>query len=124
MNEHPWAPLEHQDVPIYAADSLPLDRIGSPDPVDPPQPVTVRDLRFDQIGVLAEVKAFAVARSEVAVFVEISWQGRLQRAWVPRDAVTIRTLRPRDRLWRSDAVTGGRSATRTRSPSSPAAGPR
>ncbi|GAA3330690.1 hypothetical protein GCM10017712_04910 [Curtobacterium citreum] len=97
MTEHRWAPPEHQDVPIYAADSLPLDQIGSPEPVDPPQPVTVHDLRFDQIGVLAEVKAFAVARSDVAVFVEISWQGRLQRAWVPRDTVTTRTLRPRDR---------------------------
>ncbi len=95
MAEHRWAPPEHQDVPIYAADSLPLDRIGSPELVEPPQPVTVHDLRFDQIGVLPEVKAFAVARSDVAVFVEIAWQGRLQRAWVPRDTVTTRTLNPR-----------------------------
>ncbi len=94
MAEHRWAPPEHQDVPIYAADSMPLDRIGSVEPVDPPQPVTVHDLRFDQIGVLPEVKAFAVARSDVAVFVEIAWQGRLQRAWVPRDTVTTRTLKP------------------------------
>ena len=92
MAEHKWAPPEHQDVPIYAAESMPLDSIGSPEPVDPPQPVTVRDLRFDAIGVLPEVKAFAVARSDVAVYVEIAWQGRLQRAWVPRDTVTTRKL--------------------------------
>ncbi|WIA95786.1 hypothetical protein [Curtobacterium sp. MCBA15_004] len=95
MAEHRWAPPEHQDVPIYAAESLPLDRVGSPEPVDPPQPVTVHGLRFEQIGVLAEVKAFAVARSDVAVFVEIAWQGRLQRAWVPRDTVTVRALKAR-----------------------------
>lgn len=95
MAEHKWAPPEHQDVPIYAAESLPLDQIGTPTPVDPPQPVTVHRLRFDQIGVLDTVKAFAVARSDVAVYVEIAWQGRLQRAWVPRDAVTIRKLAPR-----------------------------
>ena len=97
MAEHRWAPPEHQDVPIYAAESIPLYQIGSVDPVDPPQPVTVHDLRFDEIGVLAEVKAFAVAQSQSAVFVEIAWQGRLQRAWVPRSTVTKRTLNPRDR---------------------------
>lgn len=75
---------------------MPLDTIGTPAPVDPPQPVTVHDLRFEQIGVLAKVKAFAVARSDVAVFVDIAWQGRLQRAWVPRSTVTARTLKPRD----------------------------
>lgn len=96
MNEHRWAPPEHQDVPVYAADSLPLDSIGTPESVDPPQPVTVHELRFDQIGVLAEVKAFAVARSDVAVFVEIAWQGRLQRAWVPRGTVSVRKLEKRD----------------------------
>lgn len=95
MAEHKWAPPEHQDVPIYAAESMPVDTIGSPEPVDPPQPVWVSRLRFDQIGVLEKVKAFAVARSDVAVFVEISWQGRLQRAWVPRDTVTVRQLAPR-----------------------------
>ncbi|UBQ02752.1 hypothetical protein [Curtobacterium sp. TXMA1] len=97
MSEHRWAPPEHPDLAVAAADSLPLGQIGSPEPVDPPQPVTVHGLRFDQIGVLAEVKAFAVAGSDVAVLVEISWQGRLQRAWVPRDAVTTRTFRPRYR---------------------------
>lgn len=95
MAEHKWAPPEHQDVPIYAAESMPLDSIGSPEPVDPPQPVTVRNLRFDAIGVLPTVKAFAVARSDVAVYVEIAWQGRLQRAWVPRGTVITRTLKPR-----------------------------
>lgn len=62
MVEHQWAPPEHQDVPIYAAESMSLDSIGIPEPVDPPQPVTVRDLRFEAIGVLPAVKAFAVAR--------------------------------------------------------------
>lgn len=41
------------------------------------------------------MKAFAVARSDVAVYVEISWQGRLRRAWVPRTSVTRRKLAPR-----------------------------
>jgi hypothetical protein len=57
--------------------------------------VNVRDLRFEAIGMLPFVKAFAVARSDVAVYVEIAWQGRLQRAWVPRDTVTTRKLTPR-----------------------------
>lgn len=92
MTENRWAPPEHQDVPIYAAESMPVDTIGSPEPVDPPQPVWIDMLRFDEIGVLENVKAFAVARSDVAVYVEISWQGRLQRAWVPRDTVFRRVL--------------------------------
>lgn len=95
MAEHQWAPPEHQDVPIYAAVSLPLDEVGSPEPIDPPAPVTIDRLEFEQIGVLEHVKAFAVARSDVAVFVEIAWQGRLQRAWVPRAGVTTRKLAPR-----------------------------
>ncbi len=73
---------EYQDVPIYAAESMPVDTIGTPQPVDPPQPVWVCRLRFDQIGELEKVKAFAVARSDVAVHVVIAWQGRLRRAWV------------------------------------------
>lgn len=97
MAEHKWAPPEHQDVPIHAAESLPLDQIGNPESVDPPQPVWIDRLRFEQIGTLEKVKAFAVARSGVAVFVEIAWQGRLQRAWVPRAAVTARQLAPRAR---------------------------
>jgi hypothetical protein len=95
MAVHRWAPPEHQDVQIHAAASLPLDEIGSAVSVDPPQPVWISRLRFDEIGVLKRVKAFAVARSDVAVFVEIAWQGRLQRAWVPRDTVTVRQLDPR-----------------------------
>jgi hypothetical protein len=95
VSEHRWAPPEHQDVPIYAAASLPLDEIGNPEPVDPPEPVMISRLVFDQIGELVDVKAFAVARSDVAVFVEIAWQGRLQRAWVPRSTVRRRKLAPR-----------------------------
>ncbi|MBF4603780.1 hypothetical protein [Curtobacterium sp. VKM Ac-2884] len=95
MADHKWAAPEHQDVPIYAAESLPLDAIGEPVPLDTPEPVWIDHLRFDQIGVLEKVKAFAVARSDVAVYVEISWQGRLQRAWVPRASVTRRKLAPR-----------------------------
>jgi len=95
MAEHKWAPPEHQDVPIYAAESLPLGEIGSPEQLGDPEPVWVESLRFDQIGVLERVKAFAVARSDVAVYVEIAWQGRLQRAWVPRGSVTRRKLAPR-----------------------------
>jgi hypothetical protein len=94
MAEHKWAPPEHQEVPIYAAESLPLDEIGNPDPLGDPEPVWVESLRFDQIGVLERVKAFAVARSDVAVYVEIAWQGRVQRAWVPRVSVMRRTLSP------------------------------
>lgn len=95
MAEHKWAPPEHQDVPIYAAESMSVDTIGAPEAVDPPQPVWISRLRFEQIGELERVKAFAVARSEVAVFVEIAWQGRRQRAWVPRGYVTRRRLMPR-----------------------------
>jgi len=95
MAEHKWAPPEHQDVPIYAAESLPLDQIGNPEQLGDPEPVWVEGLRFDQIGVLERVKAFAIARSDVAVHVEIAWQGRLQRAWVPRASVTRRKLAPR-----------------------------
>lgn len=95
MAEHKWAPPEHQDVPIYAAETLPLDHIGEPEAVTPPAPVWVDHLAFDQIGTLEQVKAFAVARSDVAVYIEIAWQGRLQRAWVPRASVTMRTLAPR-----------------------------
>jgi hypothetical protein len=73
---------------------MPLETIGSPEPVDPPQPVWISRLAFEQIGELTKVKAFAVARSDVAVFVEIAWQGRLQRAWVPRGTVTVRQLAP------------------------------
>ena len=95
MAENHWAPPEHQDVPIYAAASLSLDSIGNPEPLDAPEPVWIDQLHFEQIGVLENVKAFAVARSDVAVYVEISWQGRLQRAWVPRAAVFRRVLLPR-----------------------------
>lgn len=95
MAEHKWAAPEHQDVLIYAAESLPLDAIGEPEQLDAPEPVWIDHLAFDQIGVLEKVKAFAFAQSEVAVWVEIAWQGRLQRAWVPRSSVTLRKLAPR-----------------------------
>jgi len=95
MSEDRWAPPEHQDVPIYAAESLPVDEIGEPAQLGAPEPVWVSRLRFEEIGVLEQVKAFAVARSEDAVYVEIAWQGRLQRAWVPLASVTRRTLKPR-----------------------------
>ncbi|TDW69197.1 hypothetical protein EDF51_106181 [Curtobacterium sp. PhB25] len=95
MAEHRWAPPEHQDVPIYAAESLPVDEIDEPAQLDSPESVWVSRLRFEEIGVVEQVKAFAVARSDVAVYVEIAWQGRLQRAWVPRATVNRRTLRPR-----------------------------
>ncbi len=65
--EHKWAAPELQDVPICAAESTPLDTIGNPKPIDPTQPVPVRDLRFNEIGVLLAVKAFAVVCSKVAV---------------------------------------------------------
>ncbi|OII10544.1 hypothetical protein BIU97_10475 [Curtobacterium sp. MCBA15_009] len=80
---------------IHVADSLPVEEIGEPEELDAPEPVWVSNLRFEEIGVLTQVKAFAVARSDVAVCVEIAWQGRLQRAWVPRSTVTRRTLKPR-----------------------------
>jgi len=95
MAEHKWAPPEHQDVPVYAAESLPLDEIGEPEVLDAPAPVWIERLVFDQIGELPRVKAFAVAQSDVAVYAEIAWQGRLQRAWVPRSSVRRRTLAPR-----------------------------
>ena len=44
------------------------------------------------------MKAFTVARSNVAVFVKIAWQGRLQRAGVSLETVTTRKLAPPSRL--------------------------
>lgn len=67
MVEHKWAPPEHQDVPIYASESLPLDQVGDSSAADPPEPVWIDRLRFDQIGGLEQVKAFAVARSDARV---------------------------------------------------------
>ncbi|WP_141693371.1 hypothetical protein [Curtobacterium sp. UCD-KPL2560] len=95
MAEHRWAPPEHQDVPVYAVESLPLSQIGEPVELDEPEPVWVDPAVFEHIGPL-RVKAFAVARSDVAVYVQISWQGRLQRAWVRRDVVRRRVLEQRD----------------------------
>lgn len=95
MAEHKWVAPRHQDVPAYAAASLPLDQIGESEELDAREPVWIDRLTFDQIGELEKVKAFGVARSDVAVYVKISWQGRRQRAWVPRSSVTRRKLTPR-----------------------------
>ncbi|MCM3521977.1 hypothetical protein [Curtobacterium sp. P97] len=54
------------------------------------------DLRFEQTGVLAQVKALAVARSDDVAYVEVARQ-RLQPAWAPSGSVTARTRKPRDR---------------------------
>ena len=94
MPENRWAPPEHQDVPIYKAESLPLDQIGNPERLPVPEPVWADPVVFEHIGPL-RVKAFAVAGSDVAVLVQVSWQGRLQEAWVRRELVTRRTLDPR-----------------------------
>lgn len=82
-------------MPVHAVDSLPLDQIGDPVELPAPEPVWIEPAMFANIGEL-RVKAFAVARSDVAVYVQISWQGRLQRAWVRRDVVKRRRLEPRD----------------------------
>ena len=95
MAEHKRAPPEHQDVPVYAAESLPLDKIGEPAAFDAPVPVWIDRLVFHQIGELKRVKAFGVAQSDVAVYAEVAWQGRLQRAWVPCSTVSRRALAPR-----------------------------
>lgn len=96
MAENRWAPPEPRDVPVHAVHSLPLDQIGDPEALPSPEPVWADPVVFDHVGPL-RVKAFAVARSDVAAYLEISWQGRLQRAWVLRDIVTSRTLDPRAR---------------------------
>jgi hypothetical protein len=95
MAEHNWAPPEHQDVPVYAAESLPLDSIGEPTGLEAPAPMWIDRLIFHEIGEFERVKAFAVAQSDVAVYLEIAWQGRLQRAWGPRSNVNRRALAPR-----------------------------
>jgi len=56
-----------------------------------PEPVWADPVIFEHVGPI-RVKAFAVAQSHVAAYVQISWQGRLQRAWVRREAVTRRQL--------------------------------
>ncbi|QQD75887.1 hypothetical protein I8920_13910 [Curtobacterium sp. YC1] len=81
MREHRWAPAELRDVPVHAVDGFPLDRVSDPQPLDAPAPVWVDP--FEHIGPLRG-KAFAVAQYDVPVYVEISWQGRLQRTWAPR----------------------------------------
>jgi hypothetical protein len=57
MAEHRWAPPEHQDLPVFAAESLPLDEIGEPTTLDAPAPVWIDRLVFEQIGDLKKVKA-------------------------------------------------------------------
>jgi hypothetical protein len=93
MPEHKWAPPEHQEVHVYAIESLPLDQIGEPVALPMPESVWADPVVFEHVGPI-RVKAFAVARSDVAVYVQVSWQGRLQRAWVRREVVTRRQLDP------------------------------
>lgn len=67
-----------------------------PTAFEQPMPVWV-ELDYVEIGHL-ETHGFAIAASERAVLVDTTWQGRLQKVWVPRRLVTHRKLKPRGRI--------------------------
>ncbi|WIB65887.1 hypothetical protein [Curtobacterium sp. MCBD17_040] len=62
-----------------------------------PEPVPVwAVVPFREFGEL-RLPVFAVRRSDVAVLVQLGFQGVLQEAWVRRDQVTTRQLKARGR---------------------------
>lgn len=50
------------------------------------------ELDYAEIGHL-KTHGFAIAATECAVLVNTSWQGRLQKVWVPQHLVTHRQLK-------------------------------
>jgi hypothetical protein len=83
MAEHQWAPPEHPDVTLHQPVDFSPELAGALTPIDPRQPVWA-DIRFVSIPDVLHLKCFAVASSEVAVLVQTSWQGRLQKVLVDR----------------------------------------
>lgn len=90
MPEHKWAPPEHPDVTLHQPVTLDARTVGRLRTLDPVTPVWA-DIEFVGVGVL-HLKCFAAAESDSAVLVQTAWQGRLQRAWVPRVSVMRRAL--------------------------------
>lgn len=90
-----WAPPEHPDVTLDEPYQLGTEQIGHATRLQVSRPVYAW-IRFHNAGDL-RLKGFAVAASDVAVLVQVTWQGRLQQAWVWRAAVKNRRLKDRRR---------------------------
>jgi hypothetical protein len=88
-----WAPPEHPDVTLDEPFQLSHEKIGRATQLQIPRPVHAW-IRFHDAGEL-RVNGFAVAASDVAVLVQVTWQGRLQQVWVWRAAAKNRRLAPR-----------------------------
>ncbi|UFU16014.1 hypothetical protein LQK89_17490 (plasmid) [Curtobacterium sp. C1] len=91
-----WHPPEHPDVTLYTPAQAPEEDRAGATAFEQPMPVWV-ELDYVEIGHL-KTHGFAIAASERAVLVDTTWQGRLQKVWVPRPLVTHRRLRPRGRV--------------------------
>jgi hypothetical protein len=94
MAEHQWAPPEHPDVTLHQPVQFDLERAGTLEPITPDQPVWA-DIEYVGFPEVLHLKCFAIARSDTAVLVYTSWQGRRQEVLVDRDVVTHRTLSTR-----------------------------
>jgi len=93
---HTWSPPQHPDVTLYTPEQAPeADRADAAE-LEQPMPVWV-ELDYAEIGHL-KTHGFAIAAAERAVLVDTSWQGRLQKVWVPRHLVTHRALKSRGKL--------------------------
>lgn len=90
---HQWAPPEHPDVTLFTSAQAPEADRDDAVALDAPVPVWV-ELDYAEIGHL-KTHGFAIAASDRAVLVDTTWQGRLQKAWVPRTLVTHQPLKPR-----------------------------
>lgn len=91
-----WHPPEHPDVTLYTPEQAPEADRADATAFEQPMPVWV-ELDYLEVGHL-RTHGFAVAASDRAVLVDTTWQGRLQKVWVPRRLVTHRKLRPRGRV--------------------------
>lgn len=91
-----WSPPQHPDVTLYTPAQAPeQDRVDAV-ALEQPMPVWV-ELDYAEIGHL-RTHGFAIAAAERAVLVDTSWQGRLQKVWVPRRLVTHRVLKARGKV--------------------------
>jgi len=89
-----WSPPQHPDVTVYRPAQAPEEDRGDAVELEQPMPVWV-ELDYAEIGHL-KTHGFAIAASDRAVLVDPTWQGRLQKVWVPQKLVTHRVLPPRD----------------------------
>lgn len=94
--KYAWSPPGHPDVTPYTPEQAPPAGREGTSALDAPMPVWV-ELDYAEIGHL-KTHGFAIAASDRAVLVDTTWQGRLQKVWVPRSLVTHRMLKPRGRV--------------------------